>query len=106
MLCLPVAAYITLFQESHSYQANEALSLSKAFNEKVLLPLRVEGPTLEVHFPLLNNCSNFLPDDFLWCFCGKDLSHANLLRATRRDQVERRRFTHLVGKAVAGRIVI
>ena len=75
VLCFPAAVHIILFEDSHSLQANEALGLSTAFNEKyLLLPLRVEGLTLEVHFLLLNNSSHFLPGYFLWCFYGKDLS--------------------------------
>lgn len=36
----------------------------------------------------------------------EDLSHASLLRHTRHYHLVRRELTHLVGRAIAGRIVI
>ena len=55
MGCVPVAAHVKLFKDGHSLQAYEALGLSKALDEEVfLLPRWIEGPMLDVNFPLLN----------------------------------------------------
>lgn len=61
MQSLLVGAAVILFENTHSFQANEALGLFKAFSEKALL-LRVEGLTLVEHFPLSNSCTH---DDWL-----------------------------------------
>ena len=45
MLCLPVAAHVKLFKDGHILQAYDALGLSKALDEEVvLLPRWTEGP--------------------------------------------------------------